>query len=412
VSAPAIVFENVWKKFRRGERHDSLRDLVPALARRAFGRAQPGELNDQEFWALKDVSFEVRPGEALGIIGPNGAGKSTTLKLLTRILKPTRGRTEVRGRVGALIEVAAGFHPDLTGLENIYLQGAIMGMNRASVAKRLEEIIEFAGVREFVNTPVKRYSSGMNARLGFSIAAHCDPAVLLIDEVLSVGDMSFQRRCIDRLQEFVKRGTATVFVSHDLQAIERLCTSALYVSGTVRASGPVTDTLRAYLTSTKGTPESAQDVIQIVDAYIVGGKTSVRAGERMTLTASFTSSAPADDLSLGFLVFRSTDQLLVYGANISAAEVGVARLVPGERATVEFQFDAHLARGVYHIECSVVHNPTQRHLAPLRTAATFSVTEEKTFRGIADLALHAECVAADGRKGTDQAIRLATPMRG
>src|SRR5262245_43166527 len=196
-----VVFERVWKKFQRGERHDSLRDLVPALARRVLGRRRPAqELEHREFWALRDVSLEVKPGEALGIIGPNGAGKSTALKVLTRILKPTRGVCEVRGRVGALIEVAAGFHPDLTGRENVFLQGVIMGMRRAEIARKLDEIVDFAGLQHTLDTPVKRYSSGMNARLGFAIAAHLEPDVLLVDEVLAVGDMAFQQKCFDRLE--------------------------------------------------------------------------------------------------------------------------------------------------------------------------------------------------------------------
>ena len=175
METPRVIFEGVWKRFRRGERQDSLRDLIPALARRLVGgngRAREDVADDQEFWALADVNFEVREGEALGIIGRNGAGKSTILKLLTRILKPTRGACAVIGRSGALIEVAAGFHPDLTGRENVYLQGALMGMSRGQIAKRFDEIVGFAGVDRFIDTQVKRYSTGMNARLGFSIAAH------------------------------------------------------------------------------------------------------------------------------------------------------------------------------------------------------------------------------------------------
>src|SRR5688572_9489001 len=161
---PGIVFDGVWKKFHRGERHDSLRDLLPALVRRVTGTAPARpELSEAEFWAVRDVSFEVHRGQALGIIGPNGAGKSTILKLLTRILAPTRGRCVIHGRVGALIEVAAGFHQDLTGRENVYLQGAILHMKRAEITRRFDEIVEFAGLQEFIDTPVKRYSSGMNA---------------------------------------------------------------------------------------------------------------------------------------------------------------------------------------------------------------------------------------------------------
>src|SRR5260221_8811415 len=223
----AIVFDRVWKKFRRGERHDSLRDLLPATARRLFRRQRESELEDQEFWALQDVSFEVRAGEALGIIGRNGAGKSTILKLLTRILKPTRGTRSLSGRTGALIEVAAGFHPDLTGRENVYLQGAIMGMRRAEIAAHFDEIVSFADLERFIDTPVKRYSSGMNARLGFSIAAHLSPDVLLIDEVLSVGDMAFQEKCRARMQQFRASGGAIVFVSHHLPAGAQLCSQVV-----------------------------------------------------------------------------------------------------------------------------------------------------------------------------------------
>src|SRR5207248_1473474 len=177
------------------------------------------DLVAEEFWAVRDISFAVNEGEALGIIGPNGAGKSTVLKLLTRILKPTRGTCAVRGRVGALIEVAAGFHPDLTGRENVFLQGAVMGMKRAEIVRAFDDIIDFAGIAGFVDTPVKRYSSGMNARLGFSIAAHLSPDVLIIDEVLSVGDAAFQERCTTRMQSLIAEGIPLVFVSHNLPAV-------------------------------------------------------------------------------------------------------------------------------------------------------------------------------------------------
>jgi homopolymeric O-antigen transport system ATP-binding protein len=176
MTTPRVEFRHVWKKFRRGLRHDSLRDLLPALARSFVGRGARAEaLREGEFWALQDVSFTVEPGEVLGIVGPNGAGKSTVLKLLTRILEPSLGSAMVRGRAGALIELAAGFHPDLTGRENVYLQGAIMGMKRGEIARNFDRIVDFAEVEEFIDTQVKRYSSGMWARLGFAIAAHLDP---------------------------------------------------------------------------------------------------------------------------------------------------------------------------------------------------------------------------------------------
>jgi lipopolysaccharide transport system ATP-binding protein len=225
----AVTVAGVSKKFRRGERHDSLRDLVPALAARLLGR-QRGN-GAEEFWALRDVSFEVNAGEALGIIGPNGAGKSTVLKLLTKILRPTSGQIAVRGRIGALIEVAAGFHPDLSGRENVYLQGAIMGMSRAEITRKFDSIVTFSGIEAFIDTPVKRYSSGMNARLGFSIAAHLDPDVLLIDEVLAVGDAAFQDQCLTRMRELIGRGMPLVFISHNLPAVLDLCSRVIVLEG-------------------------------------------------------------------------------------------------------------------------------------------------------------------------------------
>src|SRR6266850_2087606 len=247
MATPGIELDGVWKKFRRGERHDSLRDLLPGTLGRIWRRVRSEDLQTSEFWALRDLSFKVGPGEALGIIGQNGAGKSTVLKLLTRIIRPTRGRCEVRGRIGALIEVAAGFHPDLTGRENIYLQGAIMGMRRADIARKFDDIVEFSGVTEFIDTPVKRYSSGMNARLGFSVAAHLDPDVLLIDEVLSVGDVAFQERCFTRMRALLARGLPLVFVSHNLSAITALCTRAIVLDrGRMLFDGSPGEAVRAY----------------------------------------------------------------------------------------------------------------------------------------------------------------------
>src|SRR6187549_3154548 len=246
MSSSVITFDRVWKKFERGEGHNSLRDLVPAVLSK-FWRPKPAdELQDQQFWAVRDVSFEVRPGEALGIIGPNGAGKSTSLKLLTRIMRPTRGSCSIVGRTGALIEVAAGFHPDLTGRENVFLQGAIMGMKRADIVRKMDAIVEFSGLNDFIDTQVKRYSSGMNARLGFSIAANLEPDALVIDEVLAVGDMAFQQKCIDRMEDFKRAGVAIVFVSHNLQAVSTLCNHALFLAGTARAYGHPDDVIRAY----------------------------------------------------------------------------------------------------------------------------------------------------------------------
>ena len=250
-----VSFERVWKQYRRGETHDSLRDLLPALSRRLL-RRQNGASNDGngssgEFWALRDVSFEAGPGDALGIIGPNGAGKSTILKLLTRIVQPTRGHCEVTGRIGALIEIGAGFHPDLTGRENVFLQGSIMGMRRPEIEKTFDEIIAFAGLEGWVDTPVKRYSSGMHARLGYAVAAHLDPDVLIIDEVLAVGDAAFQRKAYDHIEAMRRRGVPIVVVSHDLDRVARIATRALLLDhGEVVHIGTPREAIDIYLNST------------------------------------------------------------------------------------------------------------------------------------------------------------------
>jgi lipopolysaccharide transport system ATP-binding protein len=201
----------------------------------------------EAFWALQDVSFQVQRGEALGIIGQNGAGKSTILKLLSSITAPTAGEIAIDGRLSALIEVGSGFHPELSGRENIYLSGSILGMRRRDIDTKLERIVEFAGVRHFIDTPVKRYSSGMYVRLGFAIAAHLEPDILLLDEVLAVGDASFQAKCIQRIKELEAGGTTIVFISHDLTAVERICDRAILMrSGKIVAEGLPREVIKAY----------------------------------------------------------------------------------------------------------------------------------------------------------------------
>jgi ABC-type polysaccharide/polyol phosphate transport system ATPase subunit len=244
-----IEVDHVWKKFRKGELHDSLRDLVPAMTRALLRRARGhGELRQREFWALRNVSFQVERGESLGVIGPNGAGKSTLLKVLTKVLRPNRGTCRVRGRVSALIEVGAGFHPDLTGRENLMLSGAILGMTRQEIRAKEERIIEFAGVREFIDTPVKRYSSGMTARLGFAIAAHMEPDVLLVDEVLSVGDARFRDKCIRHMQKLIRSEVTVIFISHILDQVQALCPNTVVLQrGELAFKGPTQEAVRAYL---------------------------------------------------------------------------------------------------------------------------------------------------------------------
>jgi lipopolysaccharide transport system ATP-binding protein len=392
MSQPAVVFDSVWKKFRKGERHDSLRDLLPSMARRVLGRNRSTELDQEEFWALKEVSFEVRSGEALGIIGPNGAGKSTALKLLTRILRPSRGHCSIRGRVGALIEVAAGFHPDLTGRENIFLQGAIMGMNRAEIAGKLDMIVDFAAAGEFIDTPVKRYSSGMNARLGFSIAAHLEPDVLIIDEVLSVGDMAFQRRCIERMEQFRRSGVAIVFVSHDMAAVSRLCANAVCLNREVLASGPTAEVIRRYVGSTAKSEAVSDAAIVIQTARLHGQESdssTVRPGAPLSVRVEYLVNDNIDNVTFGFIVRRTSDLLCVYDGNFQPDELAVERLPAGTQFSIDFHVRAHLVRGQYHFECHVYDNATQRFLTKSGPFGSLTVQENRTYAGIADLEVSA-----------------------
>ena len=246
----AVELDGVGKRYRLGEHHGSgadLRELIGSVARRIRHRSKPVI---HEFWSLRDVTFSVHEGQALGIIGANGAGKSTLLKIVSNITTPTEGRSRTRGRVGSLLEVGTGFHAELTGFENTYLNGAILGMTRREVKRRLDEIIAFAGLEEFMDTPVKRYSSGMYLRLGFAIAAHLEADILLVDEVLAVGDAEFQRRCMGKMSEVEKSGRTVLFVSHDMDAMSRLCPTAIWLEkGRMRAMGPTDSVIRDYLRS-------------------------------------------------------------------------------------------------------------------------------------------------------------------
>lgn len=245
----AIRSEALSKNYRIGELHGAygtLRDTLAGAARRIRQRDHGGHY--EEIWALRDISFEVAEGRVLGVIGRNGAGKSTLLKILTRITTPTSGRATIRGRVGSLLEVGTGFHPELTGRENVYLNGAVLGMKRREITKKFSEIVEFAGVDQFIDTPVKRYSSGMSVRLAFAVAAHLEPEVLLVDEVLAVGDAEFQRRCLGRMEDLSRSGRTVLFVSHQMQAVSQLCDEAIWLDkGEVVLEGSSSEVVAGYL---------------------------------------------------------------------------------------------------------------------------------------------------------------------
>ncbi len=259
----AIRVEGLGKQYRIGERHARYKSLREVLAdaaaapvravRRLAGRA-PARPQKETIWALRDVSFRVARGEVVGIIGRNGAGKSTLLKILSRITEPSTGSAEIHGRVGSLLEVGTGFHLELTGGENIYLNGAILGMRRSEIEAKFDEIVAFAGVERFVDTPVKHYSSGMYLRLAFSVAAHLDPEIMLVDEVLAVGDAKFQQKCLEKMEDVGRRGRTVLFVSHNMPAIARLCSRTIMLdAGGVAADGPSHQVVGRYLSSDIGT---------------------------------------------------------------------------------------------------------------------------------------------------------------
>jgi lipopolysaccharide transport system ATP-binding protein len=247
----AIRVQNVSKKYHIGllqTRNDTLRDVIVSGFNRATRRKEAGQID--EIWALKDLSFEVHQGEVLGVVGRNGAGKSTLLKILSRVTEPTEGEIEIHGRVGSLLEVGTGFHPELTGRENIYLNGAILGMKRREIAKKFDEIVEFSEVGQFIDTPVKRYSSGMYLRLAFAVAAHLEPEILVVDEVLAVGDAEFQRKCLGKMSDVAQQGRTVLFVSHNMSAILRLTQETIVLEkGSMLMRGPSPRAVDYYLSS-------------------------------------------------------------------------------------------------------------------------------------------------------------------
>ena len=388
MSGGNIAFDGVWKKFRRGERHDSLRDLIPSLARRAFRRHDPLDLERDEFWILRDVSFEVRPGEALGIIGRNGAGKSTTLKLLTRILKPTKGTTRISGRVGALIEIAAGFHPDLTGRENVFLQGAILGMRRHEIQSNLDQIVAFAELADFMDTPVKRYSSGMNARLGFSIAAHLNPDVLLIDEVLSVGDLKFQQRCQDKLRDFRSQGIAIAFVSHNMQAIASLCDRALLLRpGSTPILGGVSEVVAQYASGAAANGDPRLTLDEAVLTHTASGskiEQDIVPGTPLTLTVRATAAVDLPRCCLQLWVHRSDGLSIFDGVSFTDGLAPVA-VRAGQTIEAAINFTPNLLKGMYTIGVSFVDVDRRWANIPLSSVASFCVTDNHRWGGCAEL---------------------------
>lgn len=348
MSEYAIEFNQVWKKFARGERFDSLRDFIPSVTKRKFS-PKGDELKQKEFWALRDVSFQINFGDALGIIGPNGSGKSTALKLLSGILKPNRGSVFVRGRCSTLIELGAGFHPDLTGRENVYLYGTILGMKRAEIARRFDQIVEFSELKDFIDTPVKRYSSGMHARLGFAVAAHVDPEVLIIDEVLSVGDYHFQEKCFARMQEFIRQGATLIFVSHNLSAVSTLCKNVLVLRyGVPVFQGDVPSGIQKYHSFYDGETKSL--AIELLDVHLRSANGEERdvfePGEKAVFEVRVKALRDLHNCYPG-LQIQTSDGQLAFVTATSRLKNRKLSLAQGETARLSFSLDLNIHGNVF-----------------------------------------------------------------
>jgi lipopolysaccharide transport system ATP-binding protein len=310
---PIVTVENLGKQYRLGTQaaaYSTIREsLTNGILRRNNGRA-----NEQTIWALRDVNFEIAPGDVLGIIGRNGAGKSTLLKILSRVTEPTTGRVELHGRVGSLLEVGTGFHPELTGRENIFLNGSILGMSRKDILQKFDEIVSFAEVEKFMDTPVKRYSSGMYLRLAFAVAAHLEPEILVVDEVLAVGDFAFQQKCLNKMQDVSGHGRTILFVSHNIGAISRLCRRCILLEqGRIVEAGPTARVVQTYVSS--GLSERAEYVqapvpgqqMNLFRVALVGDddqlRTEVGYHETFRFLFEYEINRPCTDAILGMAIF-------------------------------------------------------------------------------------------------------------
>lgn len=376
-----LQFERVSKRYRIQSEPESRN---PGL-RAGVQRLRP-QKND--FWAIKDVSFEVQRGESLGIIGHNGAGKSTILKLLSNITTPTHGEITINGRLSALLEVGSGFHPELTGLENIYLSGSILGMRRAEITSKLDSIIDFSGVRPFIDVPVKRYSSGMYVRLGFSITAHLDPDILLLDEVLAVGDVAFQEKCKKRIGELHRRGTTLVFISHDLTAVRNLCQRVLLLQkGEIVAAGAPEEIIRRYTETANfhQTPQidgqtriSEITNVSFYDPHANLG-TGFLTGEPVVARLGYLihDRIPNGSVSLYFL---SSDGNIA--AQWTTSLDGTALTMNPGRGSIEFKcLELGLQPGVYQIDACIEHAGTKEVFEWQHGCASIHVEAGKKIQG-------------------------------
>lgn len=378
------------------ERYIALRDVLANQARSLVRRARRGlrppasvRTREEAFWALRDVSFEVKRGDAVGIIGRNGAGKSTLLKILSRITEPSAGRVRLRGRVASLLEVGTGFHPELTGRENIYLNGSILGMRRAEIKRKFDEIVAFAEVETFLDTPVKRYSSGMYVRLAFAVAAHLDPDILVVDEVLAVGDHQFQEKCLGKMQNVASTGRTVLFVSHNLPSINRLCDRAILLArGRTVDIGECASVVDTYLRNLDGTCAGSSNIsdyrdasmepvvqaVEIVDSCEMPCS-HISAGGSLAIRIRYSSDLPLRRPRFGIQIENQFGEPLVFLRTLH--NYGEIATLPA-RGTIECRIrELPLAPGTYR--CTVGCSIPERQLDVIRHLPAFTVVAADFF---------------------------------
>lgn len=377
---PIVQLDHVSKKYRLGLTRTSLPALATRAVRQAFSRNSPQRTADRDLWALKDVSLELAAGESMALVGANGAGKSTLLKLLSRITRPTEGRISVNGRLAALIELGSGFHPDLTGRENIYLNGSILGLSRSAISRRFDEIVAFSELEEFIDTPIKRYSSGMEVRLGFSVAACVEPEILLVDEVLSVGDTVFREKSMQRIRRLAENGTSIIFVSHNLYMAQAVCKTGVYLQrGRVLQLGSISDVIDAYERDVhiRRAAEMRQQVIpdgQQVGSGAIVEITSVTVQRPEAPGAELQTDGPAavsvhyhanrDVSSVNLVAFIVRSDGVVCCMVRSRLQGTPLRLV---RGTGTFSFELHplqVLPGTYYMQVTVTDESDSIRLTP------------------------------------------------
>jgi ABC-type polysaccharide/polyol phosphate transport system ATPase subunit len=416
MSDVAVRLEHVYKKFRKGEVYNSLRDLIPALTGKMFRQQSLSASDKREFWALEDISFEVEHGEAFAIIGANGAGKSTMLKLLSRVMKPTRGSFFLSGRCSALIELGAGFHQDLTGRENAFLYGSILGMTQREIAAKFDAIVEFSGLEEFIDTPIKRYSSGMYARLGYAVASHVNPDVLLVDEILSVGDFVFQRKCIEHMKQVIKGGATVLFVSHNLRTVSELCQRCLLLErGRSLMMGPAEQVVSSYLERSRMRLEG-----DISKRQVSISKVKVRnqfeecsrfqSGEKVWIDVELRAHTRCVKLSLSLYI---TDDQFREVFNTSTERLGHGNftLEAGEVFACTFELSLNMTSGIFHPSILIYRYDTQMEYDRWAPATTIYVNSEQDVQG--GVHCFPSVVRYEVRRGSDAGpAEMAEALRG